>query len=208
MSDGSGGFGEAFDRALAYAADLHRADVRKGSGIPYIGHLLGVCALVIEDGGGETEAVAALLHDAAEDHGGAARLEEIRASFGDEVAAIVRGCSDSLEADPNRKAEWRERKSGYVRHLRDETNPGALRVSLADKVHNMRTILADYRVLGDPFWSRFKRGPDDQLWYYRALIEAYREHGVTSPLLGELDRAVAELAQLVAARRVSRPPTS
>jgi (p)ppGpp synthase/HD superfamily hydrolase len=142
--------GEDFERALKFAAKTHRSQRRKGTKVPYIGHLLGVCSLVIEDGGDEHEAIAALLHDAAEDQGGEATLHEIRRRFGDDVADIVLACSDTL-VEP--KPEWRKRKEDYLRHL--EHQPvGVLRVSLADKLFNARAILRDYLVVGEELWGR------------------------------------------------------
>ena len=131
--------------------NTHRDQRRKGTEIPYIGHLLGVCSLVIEDGGTEDEAIAALLHDAAEDQGGEQTLERIRAEFGDHVAEIVRACSDTLE-DP--KPPWRTRKEAYLAHLDEQPAP-VLRVSLADKLFNARAILRDYLSVGDELWQRF-----------------------------------------------------
>jgi (p)ppGpp synthase/HD superfamily hydrolase len=157
--------GERFEQALQFAAATHRTQVRKGSGIPYVGHLLGVCALVIEDGGSEDEAIAALLHDAAEDQGGERMLAEIRTRFGDKVADIVAACSDTLQMP---KPPWPERKQTYIEHL-DSQAEAVLRVSLADKLFNARAILRAYLVVGDQIWDRFKAGRDAQLGYYREL---------------------------------------
>jgi (p)ppGpp synthase/HD superfamily hydrolase len=129
--------GQRFQAALVQAARLHQRQVRKQSGVPYVSHLLAVCALVLEDGGSEDEAIAALLHDAVEDQGGAQTLDHIRNLFGDEVAAIVDGCSDT-DQDP--KPPWRERKEAYLRHLADPaTSASVLRVATADKLHNARS---------------------------------------------------------------------
>ena len=144
---------ERFEQALQFAAATHRTQVRKGSGIPYVGHLLGVCSLVIEDGGSEDEAIAALLHDAAEDQGGQPMLDEIRERFGDHVAGIVAACSDTIESP---KPPWRARKEAYLEHLEHQPE-SVLRVSLADKLFNARAILRDYLVVGDELWSRFSR---------------------------------------------------
>jgi (p)ppGpp synthase/HD superfamily hydrolase len=141
--------GELFAKALTYAFEAHRTQIRKGTGTPYIAHLLGVAALVIEDGGDEEQAVAALLHDAVEDQGGRARLEDIRANFGLAVAAIVEACSDSDVVGP--KPPWRERKEKYLEHL-ETAPPAVLRVSAADKLYNARAIVADYRALGEGLW--------------------------------------------------------
>lgn len=181
--------GPRFDDAVALARALHAEQVRKSTEIPYLAHLLAVTALVLEDGGDEDEAIAALLHDAVEDQGGAATLERIRAAFGPRVAAIVDACSDT---DVVPKPPWRERKEAYVAHLSDPELPdGALRVSLADKVHNARAILFDLRAGKDVF-ARFNAGRDDVLWYYDALARAFAERK-PGPLADELRRTVDAL---------------
>lgn len=185
-----------FGEALAYALTAHQGQVRKGTKIPYVSHLLGVCSLVMEDGGDEAEAIAALLHDAAEDQGGRARREDIRTRFGDRVAAIVEACTDSFE-EP--KPPWRERKEAYVAHVRGSRDQGALRVSLADKLHNARAILRDYRQIGDELWARFNAGPEEILWYYRSLLDAFRSVSI-SPMVEELGRVLAELERLRSTR--------
>ena len=177
-----------FDDALVLAAKLHRDQVRKGTGIPYVSHLLGVAAIVLEHGGNEDEAIAALLHDAVEDQGGAPTLQEIRARFGDVVAAIVDGCTDT---DVVPKPAWRPRKEAYIAHMASASRSVRL-VSAADKLHNARSILADYRRFGDAVWARFSGRKEGTLWYYRALVEALRAHGET-PLLEELERVVSEI---------------
>lgn len=160
-----------FDDALAYASQLHRLQVRKGSAVPYISHLLAVAAIALENGADEDQAVAALLHDAVEDQGGLPRLEEIRARFGEGVAAIVADCTDAHE-EP--KPAWRARKEAYVASL--ATKPArSLAVSLADKTHNASAINADLRAHGAAVWERFTGGRDGSLWYYRALAEAFRK---------------------------------
>ena len=131
--------------ALAMAATLHRCQLRKGTSTPYLAHLLGVTALVWEYGGDEEQAIAALLHDAVEDQGGAPTLERIRLGFGDRVAGIVEACTDT---DEEPKPPWMERKKRYVAHISD-VREDALIVSMADKLYNVRAILADYRTLGD-----------------------------------------------------------
>lgn len=188
--------GQRFIAAIEEANRYHAGQVRKGTQIPYLAHLLSVAALVLEDGGSEDEAIAALLHDAVEDAGGKPTLEAIREQFGDEVAMIVMACSDT---DVAPKPPWRERKEAYLAHLADEATPASvLRVSLADKLHNARAILSDYRGLGEDLWSRFNTASgDDQLWYYRSLAKIFlsRAPGVLS---SELDHVVAELEWLVA----------
>ncbi len=184
-----------FEDALVFAARLHAAQTRKGSGTPYIAHLLSVAALVLEQGGDEDLAIAALLHDAIEDQGGAATREAIRARFGDRVTAVVDGCTD---ADTQPKPPWRARKEAYLAHL-PAAPPEVRLVSAADKLHNARAILADYRRMGDDLWPRFQGGKAGTLWYYRALVTVYRHAGST-PLVEELDRTVTELERLVAAQ--------
>ena len=187
--------------ALAYAQRLHADDVRKGAAgtpIPYIGHLLAVTALVVEDGGDEEEAVAALLHDAAEDHGGHARLADIEQRFGDRVARIVEACSDSLTAEGEKKADWHERKRRYLEALESPGHADALRVSAADKVHNARAIVADYRLHGERLWERFRtRSASDQFWYYAELARIHRAARPDSQLTAELTRSVGELAAML-----------
>lgn len=184
--------GPQFSEAFAYAAEKHATQTRKGPAeIPYIAHLMSTAALVLEAGGTETQAVAALLHDAAEDQGGEQTLAEIEDRFGADVAQIVRECSDTLE-EP--KPEWRERKEAYIAHLATASQD-ALLVSLADKVHNARSIVSDYRVEGPAVFDRFN--PDsDQRWYYDALAKAFRERLGSHPLVVELEVSVAELVAL------------
>lgn len=184
-----------FEEALVYAARLHAAQTRKGSGIPYVAHLLSVAALVLEDGGGEDEAIAGLLHDAIEDQGGAPTREEIRRRFGARVADIVDGCTD---AETMPKPPWRERKERYLVHLR-HAPAEVRRVSAADKLHNARAILADFRAHGEALWDRFSGGRAGTLWYYRTLVTTYQEAASgPSPLVEELDRVVTELERVAA----------
>jgi (p)ppGpp synthase/HD superfamily hydrolase len=182
-----------FEVALGFAARLHSAQRRKGTDIPYVAHLLAVASLVLEHGGTEEEAIAALLHDAIEDQGGQATREVIARMFGEKVAAIVQGCSDT---DVVPKPPWRARKEAYVAHVR-RAPPSVRLVSAADKLHNARSILANYRELGDELWSRFNGGKEGTLWYYRALVGAYRASG-ESTLVDELERVVVELERLAA----------
>ena len=178
-----------FDSALLLSADLHREQTRKGTGVPYVTHLLAVSAIVGESGGTEDEVIAALLHDAPEDTGGEARLEEIRARFGGTVTDIVAGCSDTYE-DP--KPPWRERKEAYIAHLA-QASPSVRLVSAADKLHNVRSVLTDYRALGEVLWDRFNGGRDGTLWYYRAVADRLAGDG---PVADELGRVVGELESL------------
>lgn len=183
---------ERFTEALTFATQLHATQIRKGSGIPYIAHLLGVASIALEYGANEDEAIAALLHDAIEDQGGAATREEIRRRFGDNVTEIVDGCTDS---DTTPKPPWRQRKEAYIAHIAT-ASPSVRLVSSADKLYNAGSILKDYRVVGESLWERFKGGKDGSLWYYRSLVEAFRKAGST-PLIEELDRVVSQIEQLV-----------
>jgi (p)ppGpp synthase/HD superfamily hydrolase len=182
-------YGEKFDHALVYASRLHRDQVRKGTSTPYITHLLAVASIVGENGGTEDEVVAALLHDAPEDQGGEATLQEIRDQFGDGVAEIVDGCTDTYETP---KPPWRERKERYLAHLAGASGSVRL-VSSADKLHNARTVLSDYRLLGEDLWTRFNGKKEGTLWYYRAVVDALQGD---SPIVEELDRVVTELETL------------
>lgn len=180
-----------FSAALLLAVQLHRTQLRKGSGVPYVAHLLGVTALVLEDGGDEDQAIAALLHDAVEDQGGRETLARIRAQFGERVAEIVAGCTDTYE---NPKPPWRGRKEGYLQHLW-QADEDVLLVSLADKVHNARSILHDLRTQGENLWERFRGGKDGTLWYYRALVDVF-EQRITSPLVADLVECIAAIERL------------
>lgn len=193
-SRGDGALTERFEHALAYACRVHGRQTRKGpDGIPYIGHLLGVASLVVEDGGDEDEAIAALLHDAVEDQGGAPRLADIQARFGKRVATIVEGCTD---ADTIPKPEWLPRKRRYIRHLRSAP-ADVLRVSCADKLQNARAILADYRTLADALFSRFNGRKAGTLWYYACLVNVFKSVGPRS-LAEELEQVVRELRERAA----------
>lgn len=212
MSETSGSpkLSSRFEEALTYAARAHWRHIRKvtprakGDGepahdptqeIPYVAHLLAVTSLVLEHGGGEDEAIAALLHDAIEDAGGPARRDDIRARFGDEIVRLVEACSDS---DGANKAPWEERKRAYVAHLGASSDAKARLVTACDKLHNARSVLADYRRLGATLWSRFNGGRDGTLWYYRALAEEFA-HGGPADVADEIGRAVSELEELVRA---------
>jgi len=185
---------EAFDEALAFAHGLHRRQGRKGSDTPYIAHLLAVCSIVLENGGSEAAAIAALLHDAVEDQGGLETLAAIRDRFGEEVAEIVAGCSDCLG---HPKPPWRERKEAYLAHLAT-ASPEVRLVSCADKVHNARSVVRDYKALGEALWPRFKGGGrDGSLWYYRAGTDEFLRGGPL-PLANELDALVTEMERLAA----------
>jgi hypothetical protein len=188
-----------FRDALAYAATVHSCQVKKGTTIPYVSHLLGVCAMVLEYGGDEDEAIAGLLHDSLEDHPEKVTREELRERFGARVARIVEGCTDTPPGySGGPKPPWHQRKRHYIEHLRLEGSSFAC-VALADKLHNARAILADYRVLGDELWSRFNAGKTDQLWYFSELVGAFREAGAPVRMLEEFSEVVSELERLTRA---------
>lgn len=180
-----------FDEAFALASELHRGQRRKSTQIPYISHLMAVCALVIESGGDEDEAIAALLHDAIEDQGGPQARAQILGKFGPRVTAIVDGCTDTDEVP---KPPWRERKQAYINHLA-HASQSVLRVSLADKVHNARAILSDFREVNDRVWVRFAGGKEGTLWYYRSLATAFRA-ATSLPMVDEFERVISELERL------------
>jgi len=198
-----------FDHALLFAAQVHRNQERKKSGVPYISHLLGVAAIVLDYGGDEDMGIAALLHDAAEDHGGKAMLAVISQMFGPRVAKIVDGCTDSYGDEGKNKPKWYPRKLRYIRRMRHEDAETRF-VSAADKLYNARAILRDVRQYGDSAFGSFSAPKAKVLWYYRSLVREYRAAGVThqlKPLLDDYDRVVTELEHLAlvsAAGKVSR----
>lgn len=179
---------QEFISALSYAARLHGSQIRKRTERPYIGHLLGVASIVIEYDGDEEMAIAALLHDAVEDQGGLPRLREVRRKFGERVAEIVDGCTDAY-SEP--KSPWLDRKCAYLARLSKESADVRL-VSAADKLSNARETLHDLRVHGEGVFERFAGKKEGTLWYYRALVKAFRAAG-SNPLIEELDRVVSEL---------------
>jgi len=183
--------GPRFGRAILFAAQKHAGQTRKASTIPYLAHLMGVASLALEFGGNEDMAIAALLHDVVEDCGGAPMLREVHRRFGKRVAKIVDGCTDS-DTDP--KPPWRERKETYIRHLRNADAETRL-VSAADKLNNIRSILSDYREVGEAIWTRFNGGRDGTLWYYRALLREFLRK--PNRLIREFALAVRELEAAV-----------
>ena len=187
--------GPRFGEALAYASQLHALQKRKRVETPYVAHLLAVAAIVLEHGGDEDEAIAALLHDAVEDQGGAPRLNEICERFGAVVAEIIAGCTD---ADTIPKPPWRARKDAHIAHLPTASRSVQL-VCAADKLHNVRALCEDYRHCGESLWQHFNGGRDGTLWYYRAVLDCLDKLQGTE-LLAQLTRAVEELERLAAAR--------
>ena len=183
--------GPRFLRAFTFAAEKHKGQTRKASTIPYITHLMGVASLVLEAGGDEDLAISAFLHDVVEDCGGEPMLKEVRRRFGKRVAKVVDGCTD---ADTYPKPPWRERKEKYIRHL-ESADADTQLVSAADKLNNVRSILSDYRAIGESVWSRFNGGRQGTLWYYRTLRdEFFRDE--PNRVTREFDLAVKELGSL------------
>jgi len=180
-----------YEAALVMATQLHASQKRKGTSVPYVSHLLAVSSLVLEHGGNENQAIAALLHDAVEDQGGLSTLDKIRDGFGDVVADIVDHCTDAYE-DP--KPEWRIRKEEFVASIAEKPLDAAL-VSCADKLHNARAILNDLRSLGDELWGRFTGGKEGTLWYYQSLAGAF-DDTLGNSLSAELKRTVTEIKDL------------
>lgn len=187
-----------FDQALTFASQLHRTQVRRGSGIPYVSHLLGVCSIVLEYGGDEDCAIAALLHDAIEDQGGLDTRNEISQRFGERVTAIVEACTDAYETP---KPPWRERKEAYLAHIPKMTDSAAL-VSAADKIYNARSIIKDWRQIGEAIWERFKAKKKGTLWYYSTLADAFEKREPT-PIVRELRRTVDQLNAIAKATEES-----
>ena len=201
---------KTFARAVEEACALHRKQVRKGTNVPYVAHLLGVASLVLEGGGTQREAIAALLHDSLEDT--AATPKQIRQRFGRKVARIVVACTDvpvdtsrpkkrkkrkkQKKEPPRDAANWRERKLRSIEHLRDpDASESVLRVRAADALYNARAVVADLRRYGPEAWGRFNAGAVDQLWYYRSLsvVLSRRLPGLLSD---ELRVAVLEMERL------------
>jgi (p)ppGpp synthase/HD superfamily hydrolase len=190
-----------FTDAVHYAAVAHHGHLRKGTEIPYLSHLLSVAALVLEHGGTELQATAGLLHDVVEDCGGAPRLEDVRRTFGEEVAELVAALSDSLTEEGEEKDEWRPRKEAYLRHLETmvaNEHPAAL-VSLCDKLHNAHAIVADAADdqdgPGTEIWSRFTGGVDGTVWYYRELVRIFGISRLPARAIRALSETVDELAR-------------
>lgn len=188
---------QRFDEALQFAASIHRQQMRKGTAVPYLTHLMAVSSIVGEGGGDEDLMIAGLLHDSIEDQG--ISRDEIARRFGGRVAEIVEACSDSNTIP---KPPWKQRKERYIAHLR-EAGPDVRLISVADKLHNARSILTDLKVLGSTVWDRFNAGRDDILWYYRSVISALRE-GWTHPLVQELEQVVDQIERLSESARPAR----
>ena len=195
--------GKRFRDALVWASELHEDQERKGGNIPYVGHLLGVAAIVLEHGGDEDQAIAALLHDALEDQAHKMSAGEIGARFGATVERIVEACTDG-EPEEQRdrdKQRWYARKKKYMAAMPEKPREAIL-VSMADKLYNARSVLEDYRSIGEPLWSRFTTRREGSLWYYEAMVAAFEPEARSlghDKLWGELSRTVSELKNLVGA---------
>ena len=181
---------ERFHLAVKYATFWHRHQVRKSTDLTYILHPLGVASLVLEAGGNEDEAIAALLHDVPEDCGGQIMLDEIEALFGPRVAEIVAGCSDTLVEDRANKAPWRNRKSDHIKHIRNSDDKGLHLVTGADKLHNARSIVTDLQISGQDVWNRFNATQDDILWYYAEMLKVLTEKSVANAILAPLNSSI------------------
>jgi (p)ppGpp synthase/HD superfamily hydrolase len=195
---------QRFTHAVDYARQIHTG-VRKGTEVPYMAHLLGVASLVMGEVGHvpfavtEDMVIAGLLHDAVEDEGGLPRLHDIEAKFGKEVADIVKGCTDSFKVESDKKQPWEQRKASYIRRLREEPESnGTLLVSAADKLYNARAIVEDYGEIGAEVWKRFKRGREQQLWYFDELLKIYEARCPNWRIVKELKSVVSELRKVSA----------
>lgn len=189
-----------FTDAVEYARQLH-TEYRKGTDIPYMAHLLGVAAIVMGEAGGgvpvtEDMVIAAVLHDAVEDHGGMERLEDVKNRFGANVARMVAGLSDTFVEDPHQKEEYEERKSTYIQRLSEEADD-VLLISAADKLYNAKATLEDFREIGHSVFDRFSRGASHQIWYFNRLLEVFDTHP-RNRVVNEFERVVRELESLIA----------
>jgi (p)ppGpp synthase/HD superfamily hydrolase len=186
---------DRYSQALRWADEIHRGTFRKGTSVPYISHLLAVSSLVMENGGDENQAIAALLHDAVEDCGGEPVQQEILKIFGEEVASIVVECSDTvLKSGEYEKAPWKERKLAYIARL-SKMSSGAILVTCADKLHNAICIVQDVQTHGKSVWERFNAEPKEIIWYYEAVV-AELEKRISSSIFVLLRARVAELKSL------------
>ena len=186
---------ERFTEAVEYVRLLH-TEYRKGTDVPYMAHLIGVAALVMGEAGGrvpvtEDMVIAALLHDAVEDHGGMPRLRDIKEKFGPEVSRMVEALSDTFAEDHDKKEGWEDRKNNYLARLRGEPDD-VLLISAADKLYNAKAILDDFKEIGPAVFDRFKRGAKEQLWYFDELLKVFRTHP-PNRVVNDLERVVQEL---------------
>lgn len=189
--------GERFSNAVALAVELHATQTRKSIGVPFVSHLLAVASLIIEDGGDEDEAIAGILHDVLEDQPEKVTAEQIETRFGARVREMVEACTDTPPGySGGPKAPWRTRKEAYLAKLAASKVPA--RVCLADKLHNLRSMVTDYRLQGEELWTCFGGGRDGTLWYYRAIYDIFKKRGVEGRLMHEfthtLDTFLREVA--------------
>ncbi len=181
------------DDAFTLARQLHDTQTRKGSSVPYLSHLLAVAGIVSEHGGDEDQVIAALLHDSVEDQGGSALLEKLRGQFGDRVATLIEACTDAFDKP---KPPWKERKLGYLSRIPQAPREARLIIA-ADKIHNLRSMIADYEIVGEKLWDRFTASREETLWYYRSVYDAIRrdwDHAIAS----SYERELAKLVSLTA----------
>ncbi|OGO18244.1 MAG: phosphohydrolase [Chloroflexi bacterium RBG_16_48_8] len=183
---------DRFQEAFNFAFQLHKNQIRKGSDVPYITHLMAVAVLVLENGGDEEEAIVALLHDAVEDQGGLKTLDLIRQRFGEKVASIVEKCSDSFSTP---KLPWRDRKESHL-HCLVGASPAVLRVSLADKLHNLKSLYSAYRRDGEEIWKHFRGGKEGTLWYYHELSKMFHKEG-ENIMLSDFDQLLDQFDRMV-----------
>ena len=188
--------GERFGRALQQTHQLFGGDRRKGGDIPYIAHLLWVCSLVLYDGGDEEEAVAALLHDTLEDKPNLMTREDLLEAYGSRVLSIIDVSTDTpRDYLGGVKPPWQQRKLSFLESV-EKCSPDLLRVAVADKVDNARSILGDYAQFGEQLWDRFNAGKKDIQWYYRASVDVFRRASFKSTLLDMLDELVGQIEKL------------
>lgn len=183
-----------FEAALVYACRLHAAQLRADGKTPYVAHLMGVAALVLEGGGNEDETIAALLHDAIEDQGGDRTRQEIRQQFGDSVAQIVEGCTETV----HQSLSWHDRKAEFLDRLR-HAPLSVQRVVLADKLHNLRALLVSLQEEGDRVWERFNGGQTETLCFYRSvgrIIWEAEEHYRVQSWLHLYEQVLEEVERL------------
>ena len=191
-------FSDKFTNALSFTATLHNGQLRKGTQIPYISHLLSVSVIVMRNGGDEEQVIAALLHDSVEDQGGITLLSDIESKFGARVAKIVRQCSDSFEKP---KPPWDQRKKAYVASIAHKSDDAIL-ISMADKADNAHTILNNYRKIGEKLWELFRGGREGTLWYYRACVDAFGNRS-NSDLYQELADLVSQIEDIAAGGQIN-----
>jgi len=185
---------DRFGEALMFAEKLHRAQTRKGNDIPYVAHLLAAAATVLEHGGDEDTAIAALLHDAVEDQGGLKTRDAIEARFGQRVAALVMACTDSVDVDPAAKEPWEQRKRRHIEKLRSVNREVAL-ITIGDKLHNLNAMIRDVERDGRDSLDRFN-APGQLVWYFESIADALEAHAETAPI-AELRERVRTLERLI-----------